>query len=79
MAKDFIVNDHRLLTVECDIPMLCCPVFQAVFDTNVKEMPLFATTIDREAGIRMETVPGKIRELKTKVMTVCMECGAKAR
>jgi len=72
--KEFIVNDRKLATVECNIPVRECPVFQRLFDVDSKEMPLFATTIDHDAGIRMETVPDRVRELKTKVMTMCMEC-----
>lgn len=79
MVKEFIVNDRKLATVECDIPMFDCPVFQRVFDMNNKTIPLFATTINEKAGIRMETVPDKIRDLKAEVMNLCMNCNAKGR
>lgn len=77
--KEFIVNDHKLAKVECDIPMFECPVFQRVFDINNKEMPLFAETYGQETGVRMETVPDRARELKAKVMDICMNCDVKGR
>lgn len=77
--KEFTVNDCKLATVECDIPMFRCPVYQRVFDVNNKAIPLFATTINKENGIRMETVPDKVRALKAEVLNLCTNCNVRGR
>lgn len=79
MAKEFIVNDRKLATVECNIRMFDCPVFQTVFDMASKERPLFATTIESNAGIRMEVMPEKVCALKEQIMNLCFDCNVKAR
>lgn len=81
MLKEFIVNDRKLATVECAIPVCKCPVFQRVFDIDNKDLPLFATTYQNNAttGIRMETTPNKLHALKSQVMNLCMECNVNSR
>ena len=77
--KEFIVNDRRLASIECDASMDSCPVFHWVFDKDNKEMPLFATTYNDKTGIRMETVPDMAHKLRRVVVGLCRNCNVRGR
>lgn len=79
--KEFVINDRKLLKIECDTAWRDCPVFNMVFDLNNKKNPAYATTYkDNDVnGIRMEAFSEKVGELKEKIMNMCMDCNVQGR
>ena len=80
--KEFIVNGHKLATVECDIAPRCCPVYNNVLADKASSGKL-ALAVKCDGGVKAvfdaSVFMTNARALKLDIMNQCMDCNVKAR
>lgn len=80
--KEFIVNTHKLCTVECDIPMNICPVTQMLLDHRTKTADSESCSVYNKPDTKRTYVCAQTRDarnLKHAIMEMCMECNIQGR
>ncbi|MBD5400654.1 hypothetical protein HDR61_02830 [bacterium] len=77
--KEFIVNNRGLATVECDIPVLNCPVYTMLQQKRYSSGAGYVCASVAGQCINIGTVIGQTRHLKAEIMELCMNCNVKAR
>lgn len=81
MSKEFIVNEHRLAKVECGMPLRHCPVYYKILlDKAEKGELTWSQNCDYNPDIvlNIKTL-STVKNLKSEIMNLCMDCDSNAR
>lgn len=77
--KKFSVNNHKLATVECDIPFSDCPVYQMLQEKRYATGAEYVGTSISGDDVSIGTVIGHTRALKEEIMNLCVNCNVQGR
>lgn len=79
--KEFIVNNRKLVHVDCSISLRHCPVYYKILLTKSASDELsWSQNCTYNPNIVLDIkVPDAANNIKTEIMNTCMECNVKVR
>lgn len=78
MAKEFIVNNRKVMTVECDISIDYCPVAQMLCASKLVEPCTSSLPINGGCSV-IKAESKNARKLNGAVVELCMNCDVNCR